>query len=199
MRLFIIRHAETDNNQKGIIQGKMNTNISKKGRKQAEKISRKLAKYEIDVVYCSDLKRCRQTIRPYLTMKKTKIHYTMDLRERNYGVFEGKSFKELRKWVEENGYAGRFDFRVKGGESFLDVKKRARIFLKELFRREKGKNVLIVTHGGMKVALLLNIFNKNEKKNYQKYRAQNTALSIIKINDNGKHRATLLNSVRHLM
>ncbi len=197
MNLFITRHAETKHNKDQRIQGQINTNLSPTGKKQARKLAKKLSNYKIDVIYCSDLKRCKQTIAPFLRQKKIPIHYRKELRERNYGKFEGIPSAEFREWVKKKGFAESYKFKIPGGESFQDVKKRTAKFLKEIERKEKGKNVLVVTHGGAKVALLLNLLKK-EDRYYKKYRAHNTGLSIIKMKDNGNHRARLLNSTRHL-
>lgn len=197
MKLFIIRHGETAYNKKGIIQGHIDTSLARTGKEQAKKLAEKLIRFNIDVVYCSDLKRCKQTIEPFLKIKKNiHIYYTKELRERNFGIFEGKRGEKMKEWIK-NERNNDYNTKLPGGESFVDVKNRLSKFFKKLFKKEKGKNVLLSTHGLTKKALLTYLFNKN-KKDYRKIRVPNTALSIVNIKDDGNHRAILLNSVSHL-
>ena len=82
MRLLIARHGETIQNAKKIIQGHTHGQLSILGKKQVKKLTKRLAKERIDIIYCSDLKRCKQTIKPLLKIKKVPIIYTKELRER---------------------------------------------------------------------------------------------------------------------
>ena len=198
MKLIIIRHAETEYNKLGLIQGHIDTILSKKGKEQAKKLSKRLSKEEINVVYCSDLKRCRQTIGPLLKMKNFSVIYTKELRERKFGIFEGKSKKEFIAWLKENNSLGNYSIKLPKGESFPETRKRMNKFMNKIFKKEKGKSILIVTHGGAKVALLLNIFKKYDNTHYKKFSAENAALSIVNIKKDGNHEAKLINSTKHL-
>ena len=196
MKLFIIRHGETTFNKRNIVQGHIDTSLSRTGKEQAKKISKKLLQQNIDIIYCSDLKRCKQTIEPFLKLKKSiPIHYTKELREMNFGIFEGKPGEKMKEWIKETRFS--FSSKFPKGESNKDLEKRISSFLKKLIKKEKGKNILLSTHGLTKKALLTQLLNKT-KKNYWKGRIPNTALSIVNIKDDGNHRATLLNSTKHL-
>jgi len=198
MRLHIVRHGETLNNRKKIIQGLTNTPLSRVGKQQAKKLADRLIKQKIDTIYCSDLKRCKQTIEPFLKLKKDiPIHYVKELRERNFGIFEGKKSEKMKEWIK-NERNNDYYTPLPKGESFMDVRKRVSKFFKKLFKKEKGKNILLVTHGGVKRSLIINLFEKYQKKPHKKFKIPNTSLSIINIKDDGNHRVTLLNSIKHL-
>ncbi len=198
MRLLITRHGETPWNKKELLQGHSDTNLSKLGREQAKKLAKGLEKYPIDKIYCSDLKRCRQTIAPFLKLHKDiPIEYTAEIRERNFGRFEGKKKEEMISEFKEKGYTLN-TLKIPGVESFSEVRKRISGFVKKLFEKEKGKNILLVIHGGTKFALMMDLFKRDLEDDNKKYRAKNTAISIIDIKENGNHKAKLLNSVDHL-
>ena len=83
-----------------------------------------------------------------------KRSYAVDerLKEQNFGIFEGKTYEELaeeyplelERWNVDYSH-----YRITGGESFSDVRKRAEDFLRELQARQKElKNVLLVAHKG---------------------------------------------------
>ncbi len=88
-RWFIVRHGETEWNVVGRIQGHSDIPLSRKGREQAHTVARRLAAAPLDVVYCSDLSRASETARIILGDRDIPLHATAELRERDYGVFEG--------------------------------------------------------------------------------------------------------------
>lgn len=57
-----------------------------------------------------------------------------------------KTCRKIFKWVKESGFVLDHTFKVPKGESFQDMKRRAGKFLKRLMKKEKNKNILIVTH-----------------------------------------------------
>ncbi|MEK6916030.1 MAG: histidine phosphatase family protein [Nanoarchaeota archaeon] len=87
MKLIIVRHGETFANEKGISCGWHNSRLNKVGLEQAKKLAYRLSNEKIDIIFCSDLMRCRQTIKPYLEKVKKEINYTKLLRERGITEF----------------------------------------------------------------------------------------------------------------
>lgn len=198
MKLIIVRHAETIENKRKLMQGQIQGNLSRKGKQQAKKLAKRLAKEKIDLIYCSDLRRCKQTIKPFLEKNKVPIIYTKEIRERSWGKFDGKPISKFIKWIKSNNYINNYKFKIPLGESFQDVKKRASKFIRKIIKKDKDKTILLMTHGAFKVALMLSLFNKNEQTYYTKYRAPNAAISVVNIKENGFCKARLLNSVSHL-
>ena len=196
MRLIIVRHGETVGNAAKIVQGQSQGQLNELGKKQAQHLCKRLLKEPIDVIYCSDLQRCKDTIAPYLEERKVPIHYTKALREIAHGIFEGKPRDELIAWRKLHEKET-FSLAMPGGESFYDVQHRVTTFLQEIYTREKGRNVLFVTHGGVKLALILHLLGKGVDE-HEGYKAPNTAVTIFKISDDKKHHAECINCLKHL-
>jgi len=198
MKFYLARHGETLENKTGITQGQTPGRLSKLGWQQSKALAKRLAKEPIDAIYCSDLRRCTQSIEPLLRIKKIPVIYTKHLRERTFGIFDGtpsRKFKEYRDsnaaWKKQKPWRAR----TPGGESWHDVEVRATRILGDIMRREKGKNVLIMTHGGLKTTLMLR-FCKKRSSDFGKYLPKNTALSIVEIKgDTTKVR--LINCTKH--
>jgi phosphoserine phosphatase len=204
MRLIIVRHAETGHNKKGKFQGREG-NLSKEGEKQAKKMAHRLLKENIDAAYCSDYPRTKQTLKFFLELHKVKVTYTKDLREMSVGMFAGKKISEFFPWAESEvgkKWYGKFktkmDDKMPGGESYNDLKKRVAKILEKIIKKEKGKNVLIITHGKIKTMMLVYLLKRDYLKYKNKYKIKNTGISVIHIKEDGNHRARLLNDVRHL-
>ena len=61
MRLIMVRHGETEENRDSITQGQTPGHLTKLGKSQAKKLGERLASDNFDIIYCSDLLRCKDT------------------------------------------------------------------------------------------------------------------------------------------
>lgn len=147
--LYLVRHGETYDNKKSILQGWMQGELNENGIKQAEKVAEKLCHEPIDVFMSSDLKRAIDTCEIIARPHKKAVVTTELLRERDWGSFTGKYIPDLRDvtWPEDV-------------ESLEHLKKRARTFLEMLVRQYPGKCVLAVGHGIVNKAIQSVYFNK---------------------------------------
>jgi probable phosphoglycerate mutase len=200
MKLIVVRHGVTKENDKGILQGiVMGGTLSKEGIGQARKVAERLKEERIDYAYVSDLERAKVTAEEILKMHpETKVFYPKELRERDFGVYNGKPKDELIKVREERGIPFE-EFRPEGGESVKDIHERIIKFFDEIFEKRKGKTVLFVSHGMILTTLFLYLFRKPvNRKEYLKYRPKNSALTIMDIEDSGEHKVHVLNCLKHL-
>ena len=76
MKILVVRHGETKSNKKKNIQGHSHGKLSSEGMHQAKKLAPRLTKEKIDIIYCSDLRRCKQTAAYLLKEKNVPIIYT---------------------------------------------------------------------------------------------------------------------------
>lgn len=198
MKLIIVRHAETIGNKMNTVQGVNDSPLTGLGKEQARRLSERLLKENIDVIYSSDSARCKRTIEPLLKTKKIPVKYTKNLREFNRGFFDGKPTSDYWKWVQENG-GFNFDLTSPDGESFNDVLKRTRIFLDKILESEKGKTILLVTSAAAKRALIMNLLDKKNMDYYYELReiSRNTAFTVIDL-FSGRPKITTLCSTEHL-
>ncbi len=199
MRLYLVRHGETDSNVRAI--KSVNGMLTVVGRQQVEKLARHLKSEHFDVVYVSDLQRAVDTAAEILKYHPhAKVIHTPYLRERKAGThYEGQY---NRKWETALRRTKTIlhEFRPRGGESLTDVQKRAVHFLNQLCKDHVHQSVLIVSHGAALGTLLLHLLGKPlTHKAFLKHLPPNTALSIFEISETGPHKAQLLNSVEHLL
>lgn len=131
MRMLLVRHAETDANVNGTLQGHGSNPLSARGQRQATLISRRLMDLEIDVAYSSDLERARQTTLAIVQDRNISSYFDARLRERNYGVFQRRPVSAFQAAFESTGLS-REEFRPDGGESYADVDIRSVAFLEEI-------------------------------------------------------------------
>jgi probable phosphoglycerate mutase len=156
-RIIAVRHGETAWNVDSRIQGQKDIGLNETGRWQARRVGAALAGEPITAVYSSDLGRAHETARPIAEAAGIPVVADQGLRERSFGVFEGKTFDEIREnWPEQ---AQNWRKRIpewqppEGGESLLQLRERVTRTLQALASRHPGEQIVVVAHGGVLDAL----------------------------------------------
>ena len=194
MKLIIVRHGETNEILQGILQGQTDCTLSADGSKQAMNLAECLKNEKIDLIYCSDLGRCKDSLAPLLNFIRVNPVYTFLLREKGKGIFDGKSKKLYEQWKENNP-----EKIPQGGESREDVDKRAKKFLDENMKNWKYKTILIMAHGGPIASLLKTILGKeHDQASVIEKGGPNTSITIIELNENKEMVLRSLYSTKHL-
>jgi len=169
-KITFVRHGESEGNTIGLRQSvPPGTGLTEKGKAQAEKAGKELAKMHekepFDLILHSPLLRTEQTaeiITEQLQFKiqnsKFKIHPEPLVCEINFGNVEGKrdhEVKEYMDWRENLPPEERYYSKCgETGESHEDVTKRALEFVKKMMQEHSGKSILVVTHSDI-IRLLL--------------------------------------------
>lgn len=146
LRLIIVRHGETEENVKGIVQGQTHGKLTEKGRKQVKELALTLKNTKLDAIFSSDLRRAVDTADEIAKYHKLKVRRIKILRERHAGTFHRKLHDEMSADQVASGLS-KAEYRPRGGESLVDLKKRVAKFAKELYKNNNDKTVLVVTHG----------------------------------------------------
>ncbi|MDX2066102.1 MAG: histidine phosphatase family protein [Fimbriimonadaceae bacterium] len=160
MRLYLVRHGETDWNVLGRAQGHTDMPLNDAGRVQAMRLAAALERLKIGHIVCSDLLRCRQTIAPFLERQNVPVEYRFDLRERSFGNLEGQPFTELQprlRAIAEREGLDLTETRPPNGESFNDVWRRLDRVVAEL--ATESRPTVVVTHGGTGTVLLAKLLH----------------------------------------
>jgi len=150
-QLILVRHAETDADRAGRIQGQSDTHLNMRGRHQALDLAQGLLDEPLAAIYSSDLKRCLETAELIARTAGLDVQATPELREARFGPWEGRTAGEVRSAFADEYQAwcdDAFNFRPPGGESQRELLERVVAFLREVARRHAGSKVLIVTGGG---------------------------------------------------
>lgn len=120
MKIYLLRHAETEHNLNKIIQGSIDTSLNHTGHEQAGCLAQHLASIHPSAIYCSDLKRCRETLQHVLDKYKDKqnVVYTERLRERYMAELQGISKDEADRLCLQQEKT-RYDF-GEGTQALID-------------------------------------------------------------------------------
>ncbi len=181
VKLFIVRHAESEWNPIGRYQGLLDPGLSERGLKQAELLGRALEKEKIDFLYSSPLRRTYQTAQEIAKRHGLEVIEDKRIIEIDHGVWSGMLVEEVkgrfpedfRMWLEE-------PHRVKfeGGESLEDVFKRVKDFLEFLREKHWGQTVAIVSHTVPIRAMLCALLNIDLSK-FWVFGCDNASYSLV--------------------
>lgn len=182
MDIVFVRHGRTKCNIKGIYAGKMDLPLSEKGIYEIEKLKETFKGENFDKVYVSPLKRALETaeILGYKGEKDERI------REVDFGLFEGLTYKEIEKKYPEDCRSWNDDylnFRFPEGESLLEVYNRTCEFIMDI--PETCNKVLVVTHEGVIKCALSSIFERIDY--FYRFTSEHGRYSIITIEDGFKY------------
>ena len=156
-RIIAVRHGETAWNVDSRIQGQLDIQLNDTGRWQARRVGLALATEPLGAVYSSDLGRAHETARAIADAAGIPVVAHTGLRERRFGMFEGKTFDEIQQnWPE---HAFNWKRRIpewqppEGGESLLQLRERVHRTVADLAARHTGEQIAVVAHGGVLDAL----------------------------------------------
>jgi 2,3-bisphosphoglycerate-dependent phosphoglycerate mutase len=155
-RVIAVRHGETSWNVATRVQGKLDIGLNDKGRDQAERLGVALGSSQqaepISAIYSSDLWRAYDTAMSISKSTCVPIVTDEGLRERGFGIFEGKTFAEVETQWPEQALSWRKrdpDFCPEGGESLVTFRDRVLVATQALAARHPGEQIAIVAHGGV--------------------------------------------------
>lgn len=149
-RLVLVRHAEPAEDAHGLCYGSLDVGLSDEGRRHAAELAAVLAGTDYDAVYTSPRLRARETAAPVAAARGLASVVLDDLREIDFGDFEGRRYDEIersepelyRAWMETPTRV-----RFPGGESYADLRVRALQALDAI--KAAHACAVVVTHGGV--------------------------------------------------
>jgi len=149
--LTLVRHGETTANVEGVWHGSIDTQLTERGHRQAERVARHLARTRplAVAVYASPLTRSRHTARTIADALGLETRIEPDLTEYHLGSLEGVSYRDLTakhhlfERMREDP-----DHSPGGGESPRQVAERYAGAFRRIAAAHPGENSIVVAHGG---------------------------------------------------
>jgi probable phosphoglycerate mutase len=140
--LLIVRHGRTGGNAERYL-GWTDEPLDEVGHQQAQSVAQTLAEARIDMICSSPFSRTMETVRPLATARHLPIHRHDDLKELNFGAYQGLS-KADHPLKVRSAHALEA---VPGGESLADLQQRCRAFLTTIGpHMAAGETLVVATH-----------------------------------------------------
>ena len=158
LKLYIVRHGETEWNVIKRFQGQLNTPLTEKGMEKLRETGKNLENVLFEEVYTSELERTVKSAEIILNEnrgyknKKMELKKLAELNEVYFGVWQGLKYEEVfLKYPEE---ANNYFYNVKNykaenveAENLKDALERFLRGINKILDNHKSGNILIVTHG----------------------------------------------------
>jgi len=201
VRILLARHGETLFNVEGRWQGQSDSPLSARGLAQARELGRALNAEAIAAVYSSDLGRAMQTAHEVATLHGLTVRPEVRLREIDTGGFTHKNWAEI-----DAEYPGQREiwsktpasFRMPGGEPLLEAQTRALAFIAETMPRHADQTIVIISHGGIGQAILVNAMGRTVDDLWLTERVDNCQISRLEWTPDDGLKLVELSDVRHL-
>jgi broad specificity phosphatase PhoE len=167
VHLYLIRHGQSFVNLADWDKGNLDEGLTDFGQQQAEALGGWLSGIvpQIDTLYCSTMRRARETVVPIVRAYDLEVRYDDRLREMGHNRLDhspwppGESPRDYSDyWGSERPFAS-VTPAVEGGESFMHFRIRVGWFVEELVERHRDEVVVAVGHGGVLEAVFDHIFN----------------------------------------
>ncbi|MFN7065448.1 MAG: phosphoserine phosphatase PspA [Aquificaceae bacterium] len=149
VKLYIIRHAESQWNPIGRYQGWLDPDLSERGKEQASLLREHFKNIDLNAVYSSPLKRTMGTALSLVKGRGLEVIPENRVIEIDHGHWSGMLVEEVqekfpeqfRQWLEEPQKVS-----FEGGESLLQVYERVKDFLDYVKEKHWGQRIAVISH-----------------------------------------------------
>lgn len=201
LRLFLVRHGETESNRQGLTLGRSDVPLNDLGREQASRVAAALAGEPILAVYAGPLQRTVETAKPIAAAHGLPLSIEPAFIEMDVGEVEGLTSSELREhhpelletWASAQGP----QTAMPGGERLLDVHQRATEAVRSLASRHPGGGVCVVTHNFVILSLLADVL-AIDLAGFRRLRHAVGAITTLELRPGRHTRILRLNDTCHL-
>ncbi|MBI4297344.1 MAG: histidine phosphatase family protein [Chloroflexi bacterium] len=198
-RLFLVRHAESTWNSTGRYQGRIDTELSDMGERQAGLVAQRFSAMPLAAIYSSPLRRAFHTALAIALAQGQDVKVEPDLIEIDHGAWSGLLKDEVEKrygpmlqlWLESPSQV-----KMPGGESLEDVRLRSDAALKRLLEAHPQDTLLLCTHDAVLKVLLADALGMS-LDGFWKVRMDNASVSLMEFGSTAP-RLLLLNDTCHL-
>ncbi|MDP3986600.1 MAG: histidine phosphatase family protein [Nanoarchaeota archaeon] len=202
MKIYLIRHGESEGNRLGINQGQKNDfPLTENGRDQSSRVAERLAKEKICAIYSSDLRRAKETAEIICSPHKLIPILDERLRERDFGDLGDKKdlLKNWKEYVKENEKRGikEEDVVPPNGESDKNHWNRVNSFFEDIKLNHNSEDaIIVVAHGGTN-KVTFGVIDPFTKAEMYKIPQGNTCVNEL-IFENGRWEVKFINCMKHI-
>lgn len=193
MEIYIVRHGQTIWNAGNLLQGSADIELNERGRALAGETGQNLEGVSFDKIYSSPLIRAYETACLIRGHRNIPIIRDDRLKELNFGINEGKNFKEL---LEDTSTPFHYFFdrpelyrAPEQGETLEHICERAKEFMEEVIEPQKDEleRIMIVAHGAMNKAIMCHVKQHGIDQYWSGGLQKNCNVIIVNLDEEGYH------------
>ena len=181
MKVILVRHAQTQWNRAGMIQGQQDSPITERGERETAALLAALEDegYTAESVFSSPLTRARSMGEQLAALFQAPLVIDAALMEQSFGRYEGLSTQELQAEADAL-FAHDAAFCPPGGESLAQAVQRMLAFLQLQHTRAAHKTLCVVCHGHVTQGLLA-LLKEGNLENFPRYAQPNASYAVLEM------------------
>ncbi|MFX0568889.1 histidine phosphatase family protein [Kosakonia cowanii] len=181
MKVILVRHAQTQWNRAGMIQGQQDSPITERGERETAALLAALEDegYAAECVFSSPLARARSMGEQLAALFQAPLVIDAALMEQSFGRYEGLSTQELQAEADAL-FAHDAAFCPPGGESLAQAVQRMLAFLQLQPTRAAHKTLCVVCHGHVTQGLLA-LLKEGSLENFARYAHPNASYAVLEM------------------
>ncbi|WP_456333083.1 histidine phosphatase family protein [Fervidibacter sacchari] len=203
--IYLVRHGQTVWNEEGRLCGSSDVPLSDEGLAQARKLAARLKDIDITAIYSSPLLRARQTAEAIAACHCVEVKVEPDLREIDYGDWEGlkvvdaaERFPELERLRREDPMR----FVAPNGEPMQLFAERVISAIQRIAASHADETVCVVAHQTVNRFILCWILQSPHLADFRfwrQLRQDPACVNLLQVREDGMWRVCLVNDICHLM
>ena len=188
LKIYLARHGQDTDNIAGILNGRRDEPLTKKGTEQAHETADKIKEIGIsfDVVYSSPLQRAFETAKIISeTTNSPAPEKEPLLIERDFGVMTGQNISDVEKLCAPNIIKAEvitYFLNPDGAETFPDLMVRGKLLLDKIKKEYQSGNILLVTHGDIGKMIYAQYYHLDWKQVLTQFHFGNCDLLLLSEN-----------------
>ena len=165
LKIYLVRHGQDKDNEKGILNGRRNKELTEIGINQAKELALKIkeANIKFDKIYSSPLKRAYKTAEIIKdTLNNKEVEVLENLIERDFGIMSGKLISDIEKFCSPDVFKSNtitYFLNPEGSETFPELLQRAKELLNNIKNKYEEGSILLVTHGDFGKMIYASYYN----------------------------------------
>ncbi len=198
-QLILVRHGESTWNQTGRYQGRIDTELSEQGQKQASLLAERLSSIPLAAIYASPLRRALHTAITVGVAQNMDILVEPDLIEIDHGAWSGLLKDEVEKRfgpLLQQWLVTPSKVQMPRGESLVDVSERVKAVLSRILAAHPQATVVICSHDAVLKVIIADLIGMHLDR-FWSFGICNASISVVESN-RGSNRLICLNDTCHL-
>jgi len=188
LKIYLLRHGETEYSQRGTYCGAIDPELTSEGNQMAKAFADAYRSLSWEDVYVSPMKRTIATAQPLCEAIGLPMRISDGLREIAYGAWEGREQEDVKlhyeqdyiRWLTEPAWNP-----PTGGETAVQVASRALPVITEIESRYKSGNVLVVSHKATIRIILCSLMGIDLGRYRDRIDAPAASVSMVKFDIHG--------------
>ena len=184
--IYLTRHGQTEWNIERRLQGRGNSPLTEAGIERAKELRNRIKDVEINCIYSSPIERALDTANIIKGEKNIEVITDEGLMEMCFGDYEGRKTDEVMaenpSWNIDLIMHGDIELCAPNGENLASVRARVAETMDRIIEENRGKSILIVTHG-ITLKALMYYFKDQEVNNEVMGQATLTKINVDENND----------------